>query len=82
MRLGEVDGGCYLIAHDLERDALRTFALPRINRIKVTTKKFERPENFVGNIHLKQVFGIWSVAVDYSRQVVRAELKNYAARLA
>lgn len=29
LHLGEVDGGWYLIAHDLDRNALRTFALPR-----------------------------------------------------
>lgn len=82
LHLGEVDGGWYLIAQDLERGALRTFALPRISRLKVTQKKFERLHAFVGNDHLKQSFGIWSVAGDYSRQVVRVELKNYAARLA
>ncbi len=36
----------------------------------------------MGNDHLKQSFGIWSVAGDFSRQVVRVELKDYAARLA
>jgi proteasome accessory factor B len=82
LHLGEVDGGWYLIAQDMERDALRTFALPRITRLKVTAKKFLRPPNFAGNDHLKQSFGIWSVAGDHSRQMVRVELKNYAARLA
>lgn len=82
LHLGEVDGGWYLIAQDLERDALRTFALPRISRLKVSAKKFDRPANFVGSDHLKQSFGIWSVAGDYSRQMVRVELKDYAARLA
>lgn len=82
LHLGEVDGGWYLIAQDLERDALRTFALPRISRLKVTAKKFNRPAAFVGNEHLKQSFGIWNVAGDYSRQMVRVELKNYAAQLA
>jgi len=82
LHLGEVDGGWYLIAQDLERDALRTFALPRMTRLKITAKKFERPADFAGNDHLKQSFGIWSVAGDYSRQLVRVELKNYAARLA
>jgi predicted DNA-binding transcriptional regulator YafY len=82
LHLGEVDGGWYLIAHDVDRGALRTFALPRISRFKVTITKFERPPNFAGNDHLKQSFGIWSVAGDFSRQVVRVELKDYAARLA
>jgi predicted DNA-binding transcriptional regulator YafY len=82
LHLGEVDGGWYLIAQDLERDALRTFALPRMTRFKATAKKFERPQDFSGNDHLKQSFGIWNVAGDDSRQVVRVELKNYAAQLA
>jgi predicted DNA-binding transcriptional regulator YafY len=82
LHLGEVDGGWYLIAIDLERQALRTFALPRMTRVKVTREAFKRPLDFNGSDHLKQSFGIWSVAGDYSRQVVRVELKNYAARLA
>lgn len=36
----------YLIAMDTERQALRTFALPRMNRVKVTQKRFTRPEDF------------------------------------
>jgi proteasome accessory factor B len=82
LHLGEVDGGWYLIAQDLQRGALRTFALPRMSRFKVTTQKFERPVDFNGSDHLRQSFGVWSVAGDYSRQVVRVELKNYAAQIA
>lgn len=82
LHLGEVDSGWYLIAHDLKRGELRTFALPRISRFKATNKKFERPRGFDGRDHLKQSFGIWNVAGDDSRQVVRVELKDYAARLA
>ncbi len=82
LHLGEVDGGWYLIAMDLGRGALRNFALPRMSRLKTTSETFERPENFNGADHLKQSFGIWHVANDYSRQLVRVELKNYAARLA
>lgn len=82
LHLGEVDGGWYLIAHDLGRNALRTFALPRMTRLKVGTTTFERPQDFNGSAHLKQSFGIWNVAGDFSRQLVRVELKDYAARLA
>jgi proteasome accessory factor B len=82
LHLGEVDSGWYLIAHDLKRGELRTFALPRITRFKATAKKFERPRGFDGRDHLKQSFGIWNVAGDDTRQVVRVELKDYAARLA
>lgn len=82
LHLGEVDGGWYLIALDLGRDALRTFALPRMTRLKVGSTTFNRPQNFNGSDHLKQSFGIWNVAEDFSRQLVRVELKDYAARLA
>jgi proteasome accessory factor B len=82
LHLGEVDGGWYLIAHDLDRDALRTFALPRMSRLKILSSGFERPRDFDGRAYLKQSFGIWHVAGDHSRQVVRVELRNYAARLA
>lgn len=82
LHLGEVDGGWYLIAHDLDRDALRTFSLPRMTRLKVSNVRFERPLDFDGNKHLKQSFGVWHVAGDGARHLVRVELKNYAARLA
>jgi proteasome accessory factor B len=80
--LGQVEGGWYLIAHDLERDALRTFALPRISRYKVGNTHFERPDGFDGSVHLKRSFGIWNVDGDETRQLVRVELRDYAARLA
>jgi len=82
LHLGEVDGGWYLIAHDLDRDALRTFALPRISRLKVSNKCFNRPEDFNGRAYLNRSFGIWHVAGDDSRHLVRVELRNYAAQLA
>lgn len=82
LHLGEVDGGWYLIAYDLGRNALRTFALPRMSRLNVTNKRFDRPVDFDGRAYLKQSFGIWNVAGDHSRQLVRVELRNYAAQLA
>lgn len=36
----------YLIGHDLERDALRTFALPRIADVENTKVAFTRPPDF------------------------------------
>lgn len=80
--LGEVEGGWYLIAHDLERHELRTFALPRLTRLKLTTKTFERPIHFNGRDHLSRSFGVWSVAGDRTRHLVRVELVGYAAQLA
>jgi proteasome accessory factor B len=36
----------YLIGHDLERDAMRTYALGRIERIELSARWFERPKDF------------------------------------
>jgi len=36
----------YLIAYDLERNALRTYALPRISDVVVTKERFEKPTDF------------------------------------
>ena len=80
--LGEVEGGWYLIAHDIERQALRTFALPRVTRLKISTKNFERPIDFDGKRHLAGSFGVWNVAGDSTRHLVRVELSGYAAQLA
>ncbi|WP_338687483.1 WYL domain-containing protein [Haloferula helveola] len=80
LHLGEVDGGWYLIAFDEVREALRTFALPRITRLKVGTKHFDRPPGFDGREHLRRSFGIWSGEGESS--VVRVILSDYAARLA
>jgi proteasome accessory factor B len=80
--LGEVDGGWYLIAHDLERGALRTFALPRLTRLKVTAKTFDRPRDFDGREYLRRSFGVWNVDGDSALHFVRVELRGYAARLA
>jgi len=82
LHLGEVEGGWYLIAHDLDRGALRTFALPRISQCRVLKSQFERPADFNGAAYLSKSFGVWNVAGDDTRHVVRLELRNYAARLA
>lgn len=82
LHLGEVDGGWYLIAHDPDRNALRTFALPRMTRLKVSSTRFDRPKDFDGRAYLHRTFGIWHVAGDDTRHLVRVELRNYAARLA
>ncbi|MCH7228741.1 helix-turn-helix transcriptional regulator [Haloferula sp. A504] len=80
--LGEVDQCWYLIGYDLERDALRTFAFPRIRAAKARKETFEVPDNFDGPAYLGTSFGIWTDPEnpDY-KQEVRIELSGYAARL-
>jgi len=82
LHLGEVDGGWYLIGFDEQREALRTFALPRISRLKVGVREFIPPEDFDGREYLRRSFGIWSVAGDETVTLVRVKLSDYAARLA
>lgn len=82
LHLSEVDGGFYLVANDLDRGELRTFALPRMSSLKVTNRKFKRPVGFDPREYLAKSFGIWKVAGDDTMHTVRVELRNYAARLA
>jgi len=82
LHLGEVDGAWYLIGYDLGREALRTFALPRLTRLKVKAKKFDPPRDFDGREYLRRSFGVWTVGGDDSLRLVRVRLKDYAARLA
>lgn len=81
--LGGVDHCWYVIGHDCDRDALRTFALPRIKGLKVDSKKtFEVPEDFDGVAYLGTSFGIWTDPENPdAKHIVRIELKGYAARI-
>lgn len=81
--LGEVDHCWYLIGHDIDRDALRTFAFPRIKGLKVGKDHFTVPDDFDGPAYLGTSFGIWTdpERPDF-KQEVRIELSGYAARLA
>lgn len=81
--LGEVDHCWYLIGHDIDRGALRTFAFPRIRALKVRKERFTVPGDFDGPAYLGSSFGIWTdpERPDF-KQEVRIELSGYAARLA
>jgi predicted DNA-binding transcriptional regulator YafY len=81
--LGEIDNCWYVIGRDLDRRALRTFALPRMCALKVLRGGFEVPDDFDGAAYLGSSFGVWTdpERPDF-RQVVRIELSGYAARLA
>ncbi|WP_353565993.1 helix-turn-helix transcriptional regulator [Haloferula sargassicola] len=79
LHLGEVEGGWYLIAHDPDRAALRTFALIRMTRLRVLEERFGRPAGFDGPAYLAKSFGVWG---GDDPQVVKVRLEGYAARLA
>ena len=55
-----VQGAWYLIAWDLRREALRTFALSRISRVRVFEKRFERVPGFSAESYWGNSFGVFT----------------------
>src|SRR5205085_8277619 len=76
--LGCLENQWYLFAEDLERRQLRTFALPRMRKVKLTTKGFRRPANFSIAEVLRGSFGVHSAG---KRQRIRIQFDPFAARL-
>ena len=60
----------YLIAFDLERGALRTFALPRIDDVTVTKTTFTRPADFSPEKFFANALGVMGGTGDH-RVVIR-----------
>jgi proteasome accessory factor B len=73
-----VDNQWYLIGHDLDRAAKRTFALPRIAAVELTRRTFPRPAGFSIREHLGGSFGIIAGTGDYR---VRLRFDSWAAQL-
>lgn len=48
----------YLIGFDIERSALRTFALPRIATVQVTKQKFAKPADFSPDAFFADALGV------------------------
>lgn len=62
----------YLVAYDVERDALRTFAVPRISGVVVSEKAFERPESFSPEQFFASALGVLGGEGNYT-VVIRFE---------
>lgn len=60
----------YLIGFDIERGALRTFALPRIAAVEMTKTKFARPADFSPEKFFANALGVLGGAGDW-RVVIR-----------
>lgn len=60
-----VDNRWYLVAHDLGRHALRTFALARMRHPMLLATAFERPKDFKIENYLKGSFGIFTGEDDF-----------------
>src|SRR5436190_5757962 len=76
--LGCLENQWYLFAEDLQRRQLRTFALPRMRKVKLTTKGFRRPADFSIAQILSGSFGVYSSG---KKQRIRIQLDSFAARL-
>lgn len=80
--LAEIDGGWYLIGHDLDRDARRTFAVQRMRAVHLTNKRFVRSRDFRLEDHFAGSFGVWvGQAEGGARHDVRIRFHGFAARI-
>lgn len=83
--LAEIDGGWYLIGHDLGRGARRTFALQRMKGLSLTGRKFVRPSDFRLEDHFAGSFGVWTERQQNDgwsapRHRIRVRCRGFAAR--
>jgi len=69
-RLANRENSWYLVGFDLERQALRTFALPRISQVVVTKTSFTRPADFSPEKFFSSALGVLGGTGDH-RVVVR-----------
>ena len=76
--LGCVENQWYLFAFDLARKQLRTFALPRMRKVKSTNLKFKRPADFSITKHLNDSFGVFTGT---GHHVVQIWFDKFAAQL-
>ncbi|MEO8353554.1 MAG: WYL domain-containing transcriptional regulator [Chthoniobacteraceae bacterium] len=79
--LGCIQNQWYCFAHDLDRDELRTFALPRMRDVKLTRTKFQRPADFSIQQHLGECFGVFRGGRSGKRHRVRIRFDEWAGRL-
>ena len=76
--LGCVENQWYLFAFDLERQQLRTFALPRVREPQVTGVRFQRPADFSISRFLDSSFGVFHGT---GKNLVRLHFDSFAAQL-
>jgi proteasome accessory factor B len=58
LHLTHREGRWYLVGHDLEREAMRTYALARITDVKLSGSWFERPKNFSVERYFAAALGV------------------------
>ena len=68
--LANRENSWYLVGYDLKRQAIRNFAVARMQTLQVRTKKFTRPADFSAEKHFAKAFGAYVGTGDH-RVVVR-----------
>jgi proteasome accessory factor B len=63
--LGCIDNHWYLFAFDVKRDAMRTFALPRLKSPEITAERFSIPKKFNLAEYLKGSLTVFKGDADY-----------------
>ena len=76
--IASLENQWYLFAEDLSRKQLRTFALPRMRKVRATNTYFRRPASFSINKVLSGSFGVFEGGKKHS---IRLKFDAFAARL-
>lgn len=76
LHLANRDGRWYLVGHDLDRDALRTFALGRVSELRLSTRWFERPKDFTIEDYFARAISVMNGTEDH---LVRIRFSSVAA---
>mgnify|MGYP001466624951 CR=1 FL=1 len=68
--LKEFKNRWYLIAHDLNDNYVKVFALDRLTDLEITRKKFQRPDDFNVGEYFKHCFGIIRSYDQYPEEII------------
>ena len=60
-----IENRWYLFAFDVDRQAMRTFALTRMRQMRITSQKFEPPKHFDPEEHLRGSFSVYKGSGDF-----------------
>jgi predicted DNA-binding transcriptional regulator YafY len=73
-----IDHQWYLFGFDLDRGQVRTFALPRMSKLRLTRRHFSRPADFSLTNVLSGSFGVFTGKGNYK---IRIRFDEFAAQL-
>lgn len=81
--LRQIEHAWYVVGYDVDRDAMRTFALQRMVKLVVTKRKFKREVEFDADEYFGGSFGVWNYDNESKRgrYEVRIRFEGYAARV-